>query len=108
MQNAVKKRKKETNWDFPGGTEVKNPPSNAGYTGLIPGHGTKIPYATRQLNMYAKTGEVCMMQERACMPHRRASIAKKKKKRKERERDRQRERKKQMNLLAEQNQTYRH
>ena len=24
-------------WDFPGGTEVKNPPANAGDTGLIPG-----------------------------------------------------------------------
>ena len=26
-------------WDFPGGTVVKNPPANAGDTGLIPGPG---------------------------------------------------------------------
>ena len=29
--------------DLPGGLMVKNPPSNAGDTGLIPGRGTKIP-----------------------------------------------------------------
>ena len=29
--------------DFPGGAGVKNPPSNAGDKGLIPGGGTKIP-----------------------------------------------------------------
>ena len=28
---------------------VKNPPSNAGGTGSIPGQGTKIPHATRYL-----------------------------------------------------------
>ena len=26
-------------WDFPGGTVVKNPPANAGYTGSSPGLG---------------------------------------------------------------------
>ena len=31
--------------DFPGGLEVKNPPSNAGDGGLTPGQGTKIPHA---------------------------------------------------------------
>ena len=36
-------------WDFPGGSVVKNLPSNAGDMGLIPGQGTKIPYAVRQL-----------------------------------------------------------
>ena len=30
---------------FPGGPVIKNPPSNAGDTGLMPGWGTKIPYA---------------------------------------------------------------
>ena len=35
---------------FPGGPVVKNPPCNAGDTGLIPGWGTKIPYATEQLS----------------------------------------------------------
>ena len=33
------------NRDFPGGPVVKNLPSNAGYTGSIPGWGTKIPHA---------------------------------------------------------------
>ena len=36
--------------DFPGGPVVKNPPSNAGDVGLIPGWGTKIPHATGQLS----------------------------------------------------------
>ena len=27
------------NWDFPGGTMVKNPPANAGATGSSPGPG---------------------------------------------------------------------
>ena len=31
--------------DFPGDPVVKNPPSNAGDAGLIPGQGTKIPHA---------------------------------------------------------------
>ena len=30
---------------------VKNPPANAGDTGLIPGLGTEIPYALRQLSL---------------------------------------------------------
>ena len=33
--------------DFPGGPVVKNPPSNAGDKCSIPGHGTKIPHATK-------------------------------------------------------------
>ena len=33
--------------DFPGGPVVKTPPSNAGGANLIPGQGTKIPYAAR-------------------------------------------------------------
>ena len=36
--------------DFPGGPVVKNPPSNAGDSGLIPGRGTKIPHAAGQLS----------------------------------------------------------
>ena len=31
--------------DFPGGPEVKNPPSNAGDPGSIPGWKTNIPHA---------------------------------------------------------------
>ena len=33
-----------------GGPVVKNPPSNAGDWGLIPGQGTKIPHAAGQLS----------------------------------------------------------
>ena len=36
-------------WDFPCGPVVKNPPSNAGDAGSIPGQGTKIPHAVGQL-----------------------------------------------------------
>ena len=35
--------------DFPDGPVVKNPPSNAGAMGLIPGWGTKIPHVAGQL-----------------------------------------------------------
>ena len=34
--------------DFPGGPVAKNPLSNAGVVGLIPGLGMKIPHAVRQ------------------------------------------------------------
>ena len=34
--------------DFPGGPMVKNPPSNAGDVGSIPGRGTEIPHAPGQ------------------------------------------------------------
>ena len=34
-------------WDFPGGPVVKNPPSNAGDVGSVPGQGTKIPPCRR-------------------------------------------------------------
>ena len=37
-------------WDFPGGPEVKNPPSNAGDAGSIPDQGTKIPRSSGQLS----------------------------------------------------------
>ena len=36
--------------DFAGGPVVKNLPSNAGDVGSIPGLGTKIPHAVRQLS----------------------------------------------------------
>ena len=48
--------KKSTSRDFPGGTVVKNPPANAGDTGLSPGLG-KIPHATEQLSPCATTTE---------------------------------------------------
>ena len=43
--------------DFPGGPVVKNPPSNAGDTGSIPGQGTKISHAMGQLSPCATTRE---------------------------------------------------
>ena len=41
--------------DFPGGPVVKNPPSNAGDAGSIPGQGNKIPRATGQLSPHTST-----------------------------------------------------
>ena len=38
--------------DFPGSPVVKNPPANSGNMGLIPGLGTKIQHAMRQLSLY--------------------------------------------------------
>ena len=43
-------RNRKCDWDFLGGPGVKNPSSNAEDIGSIPGQGTKIPYATVQLN----------------------------------------------------------
>ena len=43
---------KEDARDLPGGTVVKNLPSNAGDEGLIPGQGTKILQAASQLILY--------------------------------------------------------
>ena len=43
--------KKNTVCDFSGGPEVKNPPSNTGDVGSIPGWGTNIPQAaTREVH----------------------------------------------------------
>ena len=50
------KQKKNNNRNFfPGGPVVKNPPSNAGDVGSIPGPGSKIPHATEQLSPYITT-----------------------------------------------------
>jgi len=38
------------NRDFPVGPVVRNPPSNAGNSGSIPGQGTKIPHLSPQLS----------------------------------------------------------
>ena len=43
--------------DFPGGPVVANPPSSAGDRGLIPGLGTKLPHAMRQVHLCATTRE---------------------------------------------------
>ena len=39
-------------WDFPGGPVVKNPPSNGGDVGSMPGGGTKIVHAVRQISAH--------------------------------------------------------
>ena len=54
--------------DFPGGPVVKNPPSNAGDTGSIPGWGTKIPHAAGQLSPCATTTDLTRLNERAHVP----------------------------------------
>ena len=54
--------------DLPGGPVVKNPPSNAGDVGSIPGQGTKIPHATGQLSPRATTTEPAHLNERAHVP----------------------------------------
>ena len=51
--------------DFPGGPVVKNPPSNAGDAGSIPGWGAKIPHAAGQLSPRATTTELGHLNERA-------------------------------------------
>ena len=38
-------------WNFPGGPEVKNPPSNAGDGSSIPGQGAKILHVAGLLNL---------------------------------------------------------
>ena len=43
--------------DFPSGSVVENPPSNAGDTGSIPGRGTKILHAAGHLSLSALTRE---------------------------------------------------
>ena len=44
---------------------VKNPPSNAGDVGSIPGWGTKIPHAVRQLSPWATATELAHLNERS-------------------------------------------
>ena len=53
-----KSYEKGMNRNFAGGPEVKNPPSNAGVTGLIPSGGTKISHASGQLSLHATTTEL--------------------------------------------------
>ena len=67
--------------DFVGGPVVKNPSSNAGYAGLIPGPGTKIPHATGQLSPRALepmrcNESSCMLQGRSLVPQLRPDVAK--------------------------------
>ena len=48
--------------DFPGDPVVKNPPSNAGDVGSIPGQGTKIPHTVGQQSPHTATTEAHMPQ----------------------------------------------
>ena len=54
--------------DFPGGPVVKNPCSNAGDEGSIPGQGTKIPHASGQLSLHATIGEPAHLNEDPARP----------------------------------------
>ena len=63
--------------DFPGGLVVKNPPSNAGDVGSIPGQGTKIPHAAGKLSPCATTTELACHNRRDRMPQLRPGAAKK-------------------------------
>ena len=46
---------------FPGGPVVKNPPSNAGDAGSIPGQGTRFPHAAEHLSPRATTTELACL-----------------------------------------------
>ena len=43
--------------DFPGGSVMKNPPCNAGFAGSVPGQGTEISQAAKQLTPCSATTE---------------------------------------------------
>ena len=47
---------------------VKNPPSNAGDAGTIPGQGTKIPHAAGQISPHTATTEHMSHNYRALVP----------------------------------------
>ena len=51
MLSYIEQTSKYTLGDFPGNLVVKNPPSNAGDAGSIPGLGTKIPHAIRKAHV---------------------------------------------------------
>ena len=53
--------------DFPGGPVVKNLPADAQDVGLIPGQGTRFPYASGQLRSCATSSEP--VSSRAHTPH---------------------------------------
>ena len=54
--------------DFPGDPVVKNPPSNAGDVGLIPGQGTKVPHDSGQLSWHPQLLSSRASNERARVP----------------------------------------
>ena len=60
--------KREGLEDFPHGPVVKNPLSDTGDVGSIPGWGTKIPHAMGQISPRATTTEPVGLNERALAP----------------------------------------
>ena len=89
--NLIRKR---PSWRLHGGPVTKNPPSNSGGMGSIPGWGTKIPHAMGQLSPRTTTTENLgpstrkkpegcnershMLQQRSHMPQLRPDAAKNK------------------------------
>ena len=72
----IKKKKIQ---GFPGSPVVKTLPFNARDEGSIPGQGTKIPQATRQLNLHATATEMAFHNQReAHVPQLRLDTAKNK------------------------------
>ena len=57
LPKEIKGEDEGTSGAFPGGSVVKNPPSNAGDAGSVPGRGTKIPHAAGQLSPRTPTKE---------------------------------------------------
>ena len=56
-QNKLRPSIESSLWDFPGDPVVKNPPSNAGDMGSIPGPGTKTTHTSGHLSPCTKTAE---------------------------------------------------
>jgi len=54
---GLKILEKKESKDFPDSPVVKNPPSNAGDKGSIPGQGTKTPHASEKLSQPTTTRE---------------------------------------------------
>ena len=69
-----KEKQKTVKRVFPGGTVVKNLPSNAGDAGSIPGQGTKIPHALGQLSLCATTAEPGCLNESLSAANYRAHV----------------------------------
>ena len=73
--------------DFPGGLVIKNPPSNGGDGGSIPGWETKIPHAEGQLSSQVATSEPHTPQWEALELQQRLSTAKNKRPKSRRHRE---------------------
>ena len=68
--------KRKHPWDFPGGPVVKNLPGHAGDKGSIPGQGTKIPHALKQLSLCTTTRKFIHLNKRSRVTQLRADAAK--------------------------------